>query len=155
MGCGWRQGMAGRHELTDGPWELVQDLFPAQGRGGKWEDHRTLLNGVMWRLRTGAPRRDGPDRFGKWPTVYHRFSTLRRDGLLDGILERLQQTLDAAGLIETDLWCIDGTNVRASRSAAGARKRAVPGEPTDHALGRSRGGFGTKVHLVCDGSGLP
>ena len=47
--------MAKRHELTDDEWALIQDLFPPQGRGGRWADHRTMINGVMWRLRTGAP----------------------------------------------------------------------------------------------------
>jgi transposase len=47
--------MVRRHELTDEQWALMKDLFSAQGRGGMWGDHRALLNGVMWRLRTGAP----------------------------------------------------------------------------------------------------
>ena len=81
---------------------------------------------MFWRLNTGAPWRDLPERYGKWQTVYHRFNALRKSGLLDRILERLQQRLDAAGLIETDLWCIDGTNVRASRAAAGATKKSAP-----------------------------
>jgi transposase len=117
--------MVRRHELSDGQWELVRDLFPAQGRGGKWSDHRTALNGVLWRLNTGAPWRDLPERYGRWQTVYHRFNAWRKAGLLDRLLERLQQRLDQAGLIETDLWCIDGTSVRASRAAAGARKKST------------------------------
>ena len=116
--------MARRHELTDAEWALVKDLFPAQGRGGRWADHRTTLNGVFWRLRTGAPWRDLPERYGPWQTVYHRFNALRRSGLLDRMLERLQVQLGAAGLIDTDLFCIDGTSVRASRAAAGARKKS-------------------------------
>ncbi len=118
--------MVRRHELTDPQWELVREFFPAQGRGGKWADHRTALNGVLWRLNTGAPWRDLPERYGRWQTVYHRFNAWRKTGLLDRLLERLQQRLDAAGLIEADLWCIDGTNVRASRAAAGARKKSPP-----------------------------
>jgi hypothetical protein len=35
------------------------------------------------------------------------------------------------------------------------RKKSDPQEPSDHALGRSRGGFSTKIHLLCDGQGLP
>jgi transposase len=116
--------MVRRHELTDAQWALVRDLFPAQGRGGKWADHRTALNGALWRLRTGAPWRDLPERYGPWQTVYHRFNAMRRGGLLDRMLERLQRRLDAAGLIDAGLFCIDGTNVRASRAAAGARKKS-------------------------------
>lgn len=118
-----------RHELTDEQWALVEGFFPEQARGGKWGDHRALFNGVIWRLRTGAPWRAVPDRCGKWQTVYGRFRRLRRAGLLDRMIEALQQRLDAAGLIETDLWCIDGTNVRASRSAAGAPEKKSRASP--------------------------
>ena len=112
--------MAKRHELTDDQWALIADLFPAQGRGGKWSDHRTAINGMMWRLRTGAPWRDLPERYGPWQTVYDRFNASRRSGLLDRLLERLQSRLNADGLIDSDLFCIDGTVIRASRAAAGA-----------------------------------
>lgn len=115
-----------------------------------------MLNGIFWRLNTGAPWRDLPERFGPWPTVYGRFAALRKSGLLDRIIGKLQLRLDEAGLIDPDLFCVDGTNVRAARAAAGAaEKNPPPGEPADHALGSSRGGFGTKVHLVTDGNGLP
>ena len=53
------------------------------------------------------------------------------------------------------LWCIDGTTVRAARCAAGGGKKVTREEPCDHALGRSRGGFSTKIHILCDGNGLP
>jgi transposase len=112
--------MAKRHELKDEGWALIADLFPAQGRGGKWSDHRTAFNGILWRLRTGAPWRDLPERYGPWQTVYDRFNGMRRGGLLDRILDRLQAKLNADGLIDPQLWCIDGTVVRASRAAAGA-----------------------------------
>ena len=110
-----------RHELTDQQWELIAPLFPANGqRGGQWSDHRTVLNGIFWRLNTGAPWRDLPDRYGPHQTVHGRFTALRRSGLLDRILEALQLSLDERGLIDYDLWCVDGSPVRASRAAAGA-----------------------------------
>lgn len=115
-----------------------------------------MLNGIFWRLNTGVPWRDLPDRYGPWQTVYDRFNKLRTSGLLDRILQRLQLRLNQEGLIDSELFCIDGSNVRAARAAAGAsKKNRPPGEPEDHALGRSRGGFGTKIHLVSDGKGLP
>src|SRR5947209_13488750 len=82
-----------------------------------------MLNGIFWRLNTGAPWRDLPERYGPWQTVYDRFRKLRRSGLLDRIIERLQLRLNEAGLIDPDLFCIDGTNVRAARAAAGAAKK--------------------------------
>ena len=116
--------MVRRHELTDAQWELIKEFFPEQGRGGKWSDHRVAFNGILWRLRTGAPWRDLPERYGPWQTVYHRFNSLRKTGLIDRILERLQARLNERGLIDPELFCIDGTNVRASRAAAGASKKS-------------------------------
>jgi transposase len=82
-----------------------------------------MLNGMLWRLNTGAPWRDLPERFGPWQTVYHRFNALRKSGLIDRIIERLQLRLNEAGLIDPELFCIDGTNARAARAAAGAAKK--------------------------------
>ena len=79
----------------------------------------------------------------------------RADGTVDRILERLHPKLDERGRIDHDLWCVDATSIRASRAAAGAGGEKVEDEPVDHALGRSRGGFGTKLHPVVDGHGLP
>jgi transposase len=115
--------VARRHELTDAQWDLIKDLFPEQARGGRWGDHRSLFNGVLWRLRTGVSWRDLPERFGPWQTVYHRFRSIRRDGTIDRILGRLQARLNAEGLIDAELFCIDGTVVRASRTAAGASSK--------------------------------
>ena len=85
-----------------------------------------ILNGVFWRLNTGAPWRDLPERYGPWQTVYDRFSTLRVSGLLDRIIEKLQLHLNEAGFIDPELFCIDGTNVRAARAAAGAAEKKSP-----------------------------
>jgi transposase len=117
--------MTKRHELSDPQWAEIADFFPPRPRkrGGRWRDDRTMLNGVFWRLNTGAPWRDLPDRYGPWQTVYHRFNAMRKSGLLDRIIERLQLRLNEAGLIDPDLWCIDGSNVRAARAAAGAAKK--------------------------------
>lgn len=80
---------------------------------------------------------------------------MRRDGTIDRILERLQARLNAEGLIDADLFCIDGTAISGPAGRPPGPRKKVAGEPADHALGRSRGGFGTKVHLVCDGRGTP
>lgn len=114
-----------RHELSDAEWGVVGPLLPEQGRGGKWNDHRTTLSGMMWVLRTGAPWRDLPERFGKWPSVYDRFNRWRRDGTFDRIIKALRIRLDKQGKIDWDLWCIDGTGVRAARSVAGGGKKGA------------------------------
>lgn len=80
----------------------------------------------MWKLATGAQWRDLPERYGPWQTVYERFSRWRREGLFDRLLDRLRLKLNAEALVDLDLWCIDSTSIRASRSAAGAGKRGIP-----------------------------
>jgi hypothetical protein len=75
--------------------------------------------------------------------------------LWDRILCHLQARKMRGGQIDWELFCIDGTVIRAHQSAAGAPSELPPGEPEDHALGRSQGGFGTKLTLVCDGEGTP
>ena len=113
--------MIRRYELTDEQFALVKDLMPATGRpGGQWKDHRTTLDGIFWILHTGAQWRELPDRYGNWKTVYDRFNRFRRDGTIARILERLLLKLGEDGRVDEDLWCIDATSIRASRSAAGA-----------------------------------
>src|SRR5690606_22578562 len=147
--------MVRRHELSDAEWQLLEPLLPPlKTRGRPYRDHRTVINGMLWILHTGAPWRDLPDRYGPWQTVYSRFLRWSRSGLWDRILSALQRELDAAGQIDWELFCVDGSSVRAHKAAAGAGKKARAGEPADHALGRSRGGWGSKLHLVSDGKGL-
>jgi transposase len=114
-----------RYELSDQQWDLLKGLFPKQGRGGRWLDHRTVLNGMLWILRSGAPWRDLPERYGNFKSVNHRFNRWRRDGTFDRVLKALQIRLDKAGKIDWDLWLVDGTSIRASRAAAGARKKSA------------------------------
>ena len=112
------------------------------------------------------PARDLPERYGPWQTAYDRFNRWRKDGTWAHIVTRLLRHLERRGRIGRDLWCVNSTIIRATRAAAGAKKnpgrsRELAGpkaaqlkEPPDHALGYSRGGFGTKVHLVCDEHGI-
>lgn len=154
-----------RFDLTDAQWASIESFFPDcyhdGGAGHPWKDHRPLVNGILWHLHAGAPWADTPERYGPWKTVYDRFNRWRRDGTWARILAALLLRLDRAGGIDRELWCVDGTISRAHASAAGAGKRLAPPrlggtataqvvEPEDHALGRSRGGFSTKSHLVCD-----
>jgi transposase len=121
-----------RHELTDEQWALVDPVVPEStaktGRPPK--DRRLMLNGIFWSLNTGAPWRDLPDRFGPWQTVYGHFSKWRREGVFAKVIETLQVKLDERGLIDWDLWCVDGASVRAARAAAGADKKVSNATPT-------------------------
>ena len=109
-----------RYELTDDQWEVIADLFPDQTMGRPRRSDRTVLNGILWILCSGAAWRDLPERYGPWKTVYHRFRQWEASGLFDRILERLHVELDERGLIDYATWMIDSTSVRASRAAAGA-----------------------------------
>lgn len=111
-----------RYELTDDGWDRIADLLPRQHRGGKWADHRTVLNGIFWVLNSGAHWRDMPDRYGKWQTIYGRYRRWVREGLFDRILARLHVSLDEYGRIDWSVFDVDGSSIRAHRVAAGASK---------------------------------
>jgi transposase len=113
--------------LKEEEWTAVADLLPkAKGTGRPARPARDMLNGMMWILMTGAPWRDLPERYGPWETVYRRFREWDRGGVLDRILKRLQWRLDEEGYIDWSELYIDGSSVRASAAAAGARKKGVP-----------------------------
>ncbi|WP_370220762.1 IS5 family transposase [Kitasatospora sp. GAS1066B] len=149
----------GRGDLTNEQWARLEPLLPTGKKPGRppvWSK-RQLINGIRWRTRTGAPWRDVPVRYGEWETVYGLFRRWQRDGTWTRILTQLQAEADAKGLITWDV-SVDSTIARAHQHAAGARKKELqrdkPGgvvvEPADHALGRSRGGLTTKVHLAVE-----
>jgi transposase len=139
-----------RYELTDEQFELIADLMPSNGhRGRQWNDHRQTLNGMFWILHTGAQWREMSERYGKWRSVYDRFNRWRKDGTFDRILERLQYQLDEDGRIDWDLWCVDGSSIRASRSAAGAgSKTRRENHPTTHWVAREAGGAASSTWLL-------
>ncbi len=124
--------MSKRHTLTDEQWQAVEPLVPhSTARTGRPpSDRRLMLDGIFWILATGAAWRDLPERFGPWQTVYDHFRKWRKSGVFAAIIEALQVRLDAQGLIDWDLWCVDGASVRATRAAAGADKKAAAGIPT-------------------------
>jgi transposase len=149
-----------RHDLTDAQWAALEPLLPTgkkPGRPPKWSK-RQLIDGIRWRVRVGSPWRDVPECYGPWQTVYGLFRRWQRAGAWQQIVTGLQSRADAAGLIIWDV-SVDSTIARAHQHAAGARTQpqtqkeppdGVDEEPVDHALGRSRGGWTTKLHLGCE-----
>ena len=113
-----------RFELTDQEWDRLAPLLPAMTpqRGGSWRDHRQVLNGILFRTRTGVPWRDLPERYGPWETVYKRFARWQTDGTWARIEAALRVQADAAGELDWDAQ-IDSSVIRAHQHAAGARKR--------------------------------
>jgi transposase len=115
-----------RHQLTDEQWERIEHRFPVTADTGRPPaDCRTVFNGILWILRTGSPWRDLPEEYPPWQTVYHRFNQWRKQGLLVALVEELQVELGLEGLLDHHLWCIDGSNVRAARCAAGGGKKGT------------------------------
>ena len=115
-----------RGELTDEAWERIAPLLPENGRRGKqWRNHRTVINGILWKLRTGAPWRDLPERYGPHQTCHDRLVRWRRDGTWERLLAHAQAKSDAAGEVEWEV-SVDSTVARAHQHAAGARRRPSP-----------------------------
>jgi transposase len=94
-----------------------------------------------------------PEEYGTWRTIYGLYDKWNGDGTLDATLDATLGRLRTAHIddeaIDNDLRCIDGTD------APQAVEKSNPDEQADHALGRSRGGFSTKIHLLVDGFGPP
>lgn len=107
-----------RGDLSEAEWRLLKDLLPAE-RGRKnrpAQDNRTIVNGILWRLRTGAPWRDVPEKYGKWMTVYRRFRRWSQAGIWEAAASRL-----AEAMADNARHSIDSTTVRGHVSAAGAK----------------------------------
>src|SRR5262245_41503690 len=113
-----------RDELTDEQWQQLEPLLPAQkpNRGRPNLEHRTVINGILWILKTGAPWRDLPERHGKWQTVASRFYRWQQSGVWERIFAQLQQTKDRDGQINWEVHYVDGSIIRAHQHAAGAKK---------------------------------
>ncbi|MFI6360708.1 IS5 family transposase [Streptomyces sp. NPDC050743] len=113
--------MIRRHELSDAEWEFVRPLLPVSSRGRKRPDDRRVLNGIVWKFRTGTAWRDVPERYGSWATLHTRFRRWAADGTFERMLRAAQVRADAVGDIDW-LVSVDSTIVRAHQHATGARK---------------------------------
>ena len=115
--------------MTDRAWDRIEPLLPPMGRrGGRWRDHRQVMNAILWKLRTGAPWRDLPERYGPWKTAHERLRKWTADGTWDRILDEVIVKDDSVGQLQW-IVSVDSTVVRAHQHAAGARKKgdASPG----------------------------
>jgi len=119
-----------RHRLTDEQWQLIADLFPQPKRMGRPPSHpRDMIDGILWVLNTGVPWRDLPRAFGPKSTVWDHFDRWNADGTLVAVLDRLRGQVT----IDQELWCVDGTTVRAAKCAAGGGKKGIKtNRPTTH-----------------------
>jgi len=103
-----------RYDLTDFEWRVIEPLLPNKPRGVPRVDDRRVLNGVFWVLRSGAPWRDLPERYGPRTTCYNRFVRWRKAG----VWHRLMDAITVAH--DSDIQMIDSTSVRVHQQAATA-----------------------------------
>jgi transposase len=131
--------MANRLEISDEEWRVIYPILVVHQdvRVISETKCRAFLTAVLWVLRSGSPWRWLPAARGRWNSVFKRFSRWCRRGVW--------RALHSGGTQRSDLQSvlIDSTVVRAHAGAAGS-------DPDTEALGRSRGGFGTKVHAITD-----
>ncbi|MFE4391349.1 IS5 family transposase [Streptomyces sp. NPDC056844] len=138
--------------LTDAQWARIEPLLPdrAPKRGGRWRDHRQVIDAIAFNYRTGTPWTDLPEHFGSWKGAHNRLRKWAADGAWERVFTALLAQADAEGDLDRVV-SVDSTIVRAHPHAVGARQKGGPAdEPDDHALGRSRGGLTTKIHLAAD-----
>src|SRR5918995_1454923 len=102
--------MTTRGELTNAQWGRLAPLLPPEkpATGKPNKDHRLIINGILWRERTGAPWRDLPERYGPWSTVYSRFWRWRVAGIWDRIFAAVQEEEDEAGRVDRGAHFVDG-----------------------------------------------
>ena len=134
-----------RHEISDDNWSQIERLLPGRrgGHGGVAKDNRLFINAIYYVAKTGIPWRDLPERFGKWDTAYQRFNRWCRIGVWSKVFEAVQDP-------DLEWLLIDSTVIRAHPHAGGMNTAT-----DDQALGYSRGGFGTKIHVGFDALGNP
>ncbi len=120
---GGRCAGVGRGDLSSHEWAVLAPLLPAQSaRGGRWRDHRQVVNAICWVKRTGSPWRDLPERYGPWKTAYQRF----RRWAQDGTWARLKTHVIVLAELDDDIdWDaqVDSSSVRVHQHAAGAAKK--------------------------------
>lgn len=103
-----------RFDLSDEEWAVIQPLLPKRGRGPSRKDDRQVLNGIFYILRTGAPWRDLPERYGPRTTVYNRYFRWGERGVWRDIFDALAEEC------EDSLVFIDSSIVKAHRAASGS-----------------------------------
>ena len=136
-------------DLTDTLWKRLRRLLPPQKprTGRPARDHQTIINGILWILRTGSPWRALPKRYGSWKTVSSRFYRWQKAGIWDRILAALQRQADAAGWLDWRLHFVASTVVRAHQHAAGAKGGTRQPKPSDEAAAA------TARRFICAASG--
>ena len=129
--------------LTDDSWRLLSRIMYLTGRIYNKPKHRMTLEGILYRMRTGIPWRDLPREFGDWSAIFRRFNLWSKKGVITEVFQFLSRLNDPQWLF------IDGSIVKAHQDGTNISSQA------EQAIGKSRGGKSTKIHLAVDSGGLP
>jgi transposase len=143
---GINTGMSHTRDLTDEQWKTFDPIIPKSRkrrdrRGRPWKSRRSVLNGVLWVLRTGAPWADLPDRYPSFQTCHRRFQQWVRSGVMTRIMTALARELSRRGAIDVHEAFIDAS--------------FAPAKTGGHKVGKTKRGKGTKIMAVADRNGLP
>ncbi|MFE3864930.1 IS5 family transposase [Streptomyces goshikiensis] len=134
-------------------WDRIEPLMPADPvRGRRWADHHRTLEAIAWKYRTCSPWRDLPEELGPFQTAHKRLIRWAVDGTWERVLAAVLAAADADDEVFGRLHHLPGPPAFGRSQEKGAPYRS---EPEDHALGRSRGGLSTKVHLASDSRARP
>ena len=135
-------------KMTEEDWEIILEVFDAgqSQRGEPGHDDRKFLEALHYFTVHSITWRALPAEFGNWNSIWKRFWRLSRSGVFEAFLQLLAETSKTAHVVQF----FDSTVVRAHVSAAGAKRGQE-----NQALGRSRGGFSSKIHLKTDFDSLP
>ncbi len=123
-----------RYELTDGEWSIIEPLLPNKPRGVPRVDDRRVLNGILWRFRTGSPWAEIPERYGPSTTCYNRFVRWRKARVWDRLLSAVSAALQG------EIVMIDSTCVRVHQHGATGKKGdlAIAAWDVPEAVSRAR-----------------
>jgi transposase len=125
---GINTGMRHTRDLTDEEWQSLDPLIPKprrrpDGRGRPWKSRQSVLNGILWVLRTGAPWADLPDRYPSFQTCHRRFQQWVRSGVMTRIMTALAHELTLRGAIDVSEAFIDASFAPAKKGGARSEKR--------------------------------
>jgi transposase len=105
-----------RYEISDFEWAIMLPLLPNKPRGVARVEDRKVLNGIYWRLRTGSPWADIPERYGPYTTCYNRFVRWRKLGVWDAIFEAVSKAYEGS------LQMVDSSSIRVHQHGANGKK---------------------------------